>query len=228
MSGSPRGKGTPPSCPRPSKETRLRRTSMTPDRLDSFFQSTLSAPSILGALAAPQRQPSHSSQQKLRKVAADLIVRVSGQPPNPPNPSTTAEPPRANPDQSGQPADYQRSNPCCSKPPPCEPTVIPSDSRSSGGCSNRCPARKVLALAASQQPSNHFPWASLGPGGGLIEDQEDFADFWSPSRVLDQCRAKRKLIFALNEWALTTESPNAQEFVGRLLTAMVDDDADDQ
>ena len=76
--------------------------------------------------------------------------------------------------------------------------------------------QEVLALAASQPPSNHFPWASLGPGGGLTEDQEDFVDYWSPSRVLDQCRAKRKLIFAVNEWALTTESPNAQEFVGRL------------
>ena len=37
------------------------------------------------------RQRSHSSQQKLRDVAADLIVRATGQPPNPANPSTTTE-----------------------------------------------------------------------------------------------------------------------------------------
>ena len=88
--------------------------------------------------------------------------------------------------------------------------------------------REVLAFAASQPPSNHFPWASLGPGAGLTEDQEDFVDYWSPSRVLDECRAKRELICALDEWALTTESPNAQAFVGRLLTVMVDDDVDVQ
>ena len=40
--------------------------------------------------------------------------------------------------------------------------------------------REVLALAASHPPSNHFPWASRGPGAGLTEDQEDFVDYWSP------------------------------------------------
>ena len=88
-------------------------------------------------------------------------------------------------------------------------------------------SREVLALAASQ-PSNHFPWASLGPGAGLNEEQEAFVDYWSPGRVLHQCRAKPELIGALDEWALTTESPNAQEFVGRLPTVVVDDDVDVQ
>ena len=88
--------------------------------------------------------------------------------------------------------------------------------------------QEVLALAASQPPSNHFPWASLGPGAGLTEDREDFVDHWSHSRVLDHRRTKRELICALDEWILTTESPNAQECVGRLLTATVDDDVDGQ
>lgn len=88
--------------------------------------------------------------------------------------------------------------------------------------------REVHALAASAPPSNHFRWASLGPGAGLTEDQEDFVDYWSPSRVLNECRAQRELICALDEWALTAESPNAQELVTRLLTLMVDDDVDNR
>lgn len=88
--------------------------------------------------------------------------------------------------------------------------------------------QEVLALAASAPASNHFRWASLGPGAGLTENQEDFVDYWSPSRVLNECRAKRELICALDEWALTTESPNAQELVTRLLTALVDDDVDNR
>lgn len=88
--------------------------------------------------------------------------------------------------------------------------------------------REVLALAASTPPSNHFPWASLGPGAGLTEDQEDFVDYWSPSRVLKDCRAQRELIGALDEWALTSESPDAQALVSRFLTALADDDADNQ
>ena len=37
--------------------------------------------------------------------------------------------------------------------------------------------REVLALAGSQPQSHHFPWASLGLGGRLTEDQEDFVDY---------------------------------------------------
>ena len=88
--------------------------------------------------------------------------------------------------------------------------------------------REVLALAAAAPTSNRFRWASLGPGAGLTEDQEDFVDYWSPSRVLKDCRGQRELIGALDERALTSESPDAQELVGRFLTAMVDDDGDDQ
>ena len=59
-----------------------------------------------------------------------------------------------------------------------------------------------------------------GPGGlrRLLEPQ-------SSTRPVP---SQAELIFAFNEWALTTEAPNAQEFVGRLLTAIVDDDVDDR
>jgi hypothetical protein len=87
--------------------------------------------------------------------------------------------------------------------------------------------REVLALAASAHPSNHFQWASLGPGAGLTEDQENFVDYWTPTLVLDDCRTKRELICALDEWALTTESRNAQAFVSRILTSMIENHVDD-
>jgi len=87
--------------------------------------------------------------------------------------------------------------------------------------------REVLALAATTPLASRFRWASLGPDAGLTEAQEDFVDYWSPTRVLAECQAKRELICALDEWALTTESPNAQEFVGRLLTSMIGHHVDD-
>lgn len=86
--------------------------------------------------------------------------------------------------------------------------------------------QEVLALAASTPPPNRFGWASLGPDSGLTEDQENFVDYWSPTLVLNACRAQRELICALDEWALTTESRNAQEFVSRLLASMIDNDVD--
>jgi hypothetical protein len=88
--------------------------------------------------------------------------------------------------------------------------------------------REVLALAASAAPAKHFSWASLGPGAGLTEDQEDFIDYWSPSRVLKECQAQRELIGALDDWALMTESPKAHELVSRFLTALADADVDDR
>ena len=87
--------------------------------------------------------------------------------------------------------------------------------------------REVLALAAATPLSNRFRWASLGPGAGLTEAQEDFVDYWSPTRVLTECQAKRELICALDEWALTAATPNVQEFVTGLLVGMVDDTVDD-
>jgi hypothetical protein len=77
--------------------------------------------------------------------------------------------------------------------------------------------REVLALAASVPTSHQFRWASLGPDSGLTEDQEDFVDFWTPDLVLKACRAERELICALDEWALTTESPTDHQLVDRLL-----------
>lgn len=87
--------------------------------------------------------------------------------------------------------------------------------------------QEVMALAASTPLSNRFRWASLGPEAGLTEDQEDFVDYWSPTRVLRACQAKRELIAALDEWAVTTEATNAQEFAAGLLARMVAGDIDD-
>jgi hypothetical protein len=86
--------------------------------------------------------------------------------------------------------------------------------------------REELALAASAPTSHRFRWASLGPDSGLTEDQENFVD-WTPTLVLHECRTKRELICALDEWALTAESSNAQELVSRLLTLMREEDVDD-
>ena len=85
--------------------------------------------------------------------------------------------------------------------------------------------REVLALAASASPSNHFQWASLGPGAGLTENQEDFVDYWSPDLVLEDCRARRELICALDDWALTSGTPDVRGLVSRLLNLMVSAEA---
>lgn len=87
--------------------------------------------------------------------------------------------------------------------------------------------REVLAAAATTSPSNHVPWIHLGPESGLTEDQRGFIGYWRPSLVLKECRIKRELICALDEWALTTESSNAQDLVGRLLRLIGERDVDD-
>jgi len=66
--------------------------------------------------------------------------------------------------------------------------------------------RETLARGASVPLDHGFRWASRGPDAALTEDQEDFVDYWTPQRVLAECRAKRELICALDECALTTES----------------------
>jgi hypothetical protein len=85
--------------------------------------------------------------------------------------------------------------------------------------------REVLALSAAAHTATHFPWASLGPDSGLTAVQEDFVDYWTPELVLAECRSKRELICALDEWALTAASAKDHDFVSRLLALMVVDDA---
>jgi hypothetical protein len=81
--------------------------------------------------------------------------------------------------------------------------------------------RETFALGATGHLDHGFRWASLGPDSGLTEDQEDFVDYWTPELVLAECRAKRELICALDEWALTTESHSDQELVNYLLSLMI-------
>lgn len=85
--------------------------------------------------------------------------------------------------------------------------------------------REALAFAASTPLDHRFGWASLGPDSGLTEDQEDFVDYWTPELVLAECRAKRELICALDEWALTAESHSDQELAICLLSLMIGGDA---
>jgi len=65
------------------------------------------------------------------------------------------------------------------------------------------------------------PWA-VGPGCGLLtEAQEDFVDYWTPELMLAECRSRRELICALDEWALTAESEGDQRLVDYLFSLMI-------
>jgi hypothetical protein len=81
--------------------------------------------------------------------------------------------------------------------------------------------REVLALGASVPLNHGFRWASLAPDSGLTEVQEDFVDYWTPELVLAECRSRRELICALDEWALTAESEGDQSLVDYLLSLMI-------
>jgi hypothetical protein len=50
------------------------------------------------------------------------------------------------------------------------------------------------AIAAQPIGSRHRGWVALPSDSGLSEAEEDFIDYWSPQRVLDDCRAKRSLL----------------------------------
>lgn len=80
--------------------------------------------------------------------------------------------------------------------------------------------REHLAMAASVGSNRCFRWASLGPDSGLTEAQEDFVDYWSPERVLAECRTRRELICTLDEWALTAASASDLLLVDRLLVLL--------
>jgi hypothetical protein len=52
---------------------------------------------------------------------------------------------------------------------------------------------KMAVVAGPTAPRN-LGWASLPSESGLTEAQEDFIDYWSPQRIIDDCQAKRVLI----------------------------------
>lgn len=56
--------------------------------------------------------------------------------------------------------------------------------------------RRLESAADAARPtsSRHRGWVALPSDSGLTEEQEDFIDYWSPQRVLDDCQAKRRLI----------------------------------
>ena len=51
-----------------------------------------------------------------------------------------------------------------------------------------------MAAAAEPLTPRNLGWAALPSESGLTEAQEDFIDYWSPQRVIDDCQAKRVLI----------------------------------
>lgn len=55
---------------------------------------------------------------------------------------------------------------------------------------------RLEKAAADAQPtsSRHRGWVSIPSDSGLTDEQEDFIDYWSPQRVLDDCQAKRRLL----------------------------------
>lgn len=77
--------------------------------------------------------------------------------------------------------------------------------------------REALATAALPTKSDSLGWANLGPDSGLTESQEDFVDYWTPQRIIDECLAKRELISALQQWARTTGRADDQRFIDHLL-----------
>lgn len=55
--------------------------------------------------------------------------------------------------------------------------------------------RLEKAAAGAQPPSSrHRGWVAIPSDSELTEEQEDFIDYWSPQRVLDDCQAKRRLL----------------------------------
>lgn len=55
-----------------------------------------------------------------------------------------------------------------------------------------------MAAAAEPPSARNLGWAGLTSGSGLTEAQEDFVDYWSPQRVIDDCHAKRLIARALD------------------------------
>jgi hypothetical protein len=80
---------------------------------------------------------------------------------------------------------------------------------------------RLEEAAAAAQPisSRHRGWVSLPSDSGLSEAEEDFIDYWSPQRVLDDCRAKRRLLAWIEAQGRSEDLTAVQEdqLVGLLL-----------
>jgi hypothetical protein len=79
-----------------------------------------------------------------------------------------------------------------------------------------------MAAAAEPLTPRNLGWAALPSESGLTEAQEDFIDYWSPQRVIDDCQAKRVLIartFDHQRFEDLAEDPAGQ--LNELLRALV-------
>ena len=83
------------------------------------------------------------------------------------------------------------------------------------------------ATAAQPISSRHRGWVSLPSDSGLSEAAEDFIDYWSPQRVLDDCRAKRWLLAWIEAQGRSGSLTAVQEDqLNRLLCALATGQSD--
>lgn len=83
---------------------------------------------------------------------------------------------------------------------------------------------RLEKAAAGAQPttSRHRGWVALPSDSGLTEEQEDFIDYWSPQRVLDDCQAKRHLLAWVSDQRRSENLAARHESqLNRLLLALV-------
>lgn len=83
---------------------------------------------------------------------------------------------------------------------------------------------RLEKAAAGAQPTSlrHRGWVALPSDSGLTEAQEDFIDYWSPRRVLDDCRAKRRLLAWVSDQRQSKNlSASHEEQLDRLLRSFV-------
>lgn len=67
----------------------------------------------------------------------------------------------------------------------------------------RLAAQERVAEAALPGSGDFFGWPAWSMDTGLTEGQERFVEHWSPQRVLDDSRAVRQLVGALQRWRST-------------------------
>lgn len=83
---------------------------------------------------------------------------------------------------------------------------------------------RLEKAAADAQPtsSRHRGWVSIPSDSGLTEEQEDFIDYWSPQRILDDCQAKRRLLtWASGERRSEQLTESDQSELNNLLLALI-------
>ena len=57
---------------------------------------------------------------------------------------------------------------------------------------------------------------------GLTEEQEDFIDYWSPQRVIDDCQAKRRLLaWVSNQRRSEDSTPTHPSQLSEILRGLV-------